>query len=172
MVDSAMFYLIGTLYPLLARATYPTLGFPQYPGEVAHLATPTTTLKAKAQQDAEAALAEPLDVFHTFFLDGQPFIGGDQPVDRRHPAGRDARVPERDRLRVPGWAEDYMAAMESALGDAYSRAGGRRARLHRVRQVAGVAGWATPIIESRVTSAASSSSPIPSLPPGRRGITR
>ena len=34
MVDSAMFYLIGTLYPLLARATYPTLGFPQYPGEV------------------------------------------------------------------------------------------------------------------------------------------
>ena len=35
MVDSAMFYLIGTVYPLLARATYPTLGFPQYAGEVA-----------------------------------------------------------------------------------------------------------------------------------------
>src|SRR5581483_6552149 len=34
MVDSAMFYLVGTLYPLIARATYPTLGFPQYPGEV------------------------------------------------------------------------------------------------------------------------------------------
>ena len=34
MVDSAMFYLIGTLYPLLARATYPALSFPQYPGEV------------------------------------------------------------------------------------------------------------------------------------------
>ena len=32
MVDSAMFYLIGTLYPLVARATYPTLGFPQYAG--------------------------------------------------------------------------------------------------------------------------------------------
>ena len=29
MVDSAMFYLIGTLYPLLAHATYPTLGFPR-----------------------------------------------------------------------------------------------------------------------------------------------
>ena len=41
MVDSAMFYLIGTFYPLLARATYPTLGFPQYPGEVAP-PTPTT----------------------------------------------------------------------------------------------------------------------------------
>ena len=34
MIDSAMFYLIGTVYPLVARATYPTLGFPQYAGEV------------------------------------------------------------------------------------------------------------------------------------------
>jgi len=35
MIDSAMFYLTGTLYPLVARATYPALGFPAYPGEVA-----------------------------------------------------------------------------------------------------------------------------------------
>ena len=35
MVDSAMFYVIGTLYPLIGRATYPALGFPNYPGEVA-----------------------------------------------------------------------------------------------------------------------------------------
>ena len=34
MVDSAMFYIIGTLYPYVARATYPTLHFPQYAGEV------------------------------------------------------------------------------------------------------------------------------------------
>ena len=34
MIDSAMFYLIGTLYPYVARATYPVLGFPQYAGEV------------------------------------------------------------------------------------------------------------------------------------------
>src|SRR3989442_8008495 len=27
MVDNAMFYLIGTLYPLVARATYPALSF-------------------------------------------------------------------------------------------------------------------------------------------------
>ena len=37
MTDSAMFYVVGTLYPLIARATYPTLGFPQYAGEVGHL---------------------------------------------------------------------------------------------------------------------------------------
>src|SRR5271167_1723959 len=34
MIDSAMFYIIGTLYPYIARATYPALGFPQYAGEV------------------------------------------------------------------------------------------------------------------------------------------
>src|SRR5215216_4919739 len=33
-VNNAMFYLIGTFYPLLTRATYPTHGFPQYAGEV------------------------------------------------------------------------------------------------------------------------------------------
>src|SRR3954449_12957174 len=78
MVDNAMFYLIGTLYPLVARATYPTLGFPQYPGEVA-TSDADDAMKAKAQQDAEAALAEPLDVYRAFFLDGRRFIGGDPP---------------------------------------------------------------------------------------------
>src|SRR3954463_14360331 len=58
MVDNAMFYLIGTFYPLVARATYPTLGFPQYPGEVA-TSEASDELKAQAQRDAETALAEP-----------------------------------------------------------------------------------------------------------------
>src|SRR6059058_3321630 len=61
MVDSAMFYLIGTLYPLLARATYPTLGFPQYAGEVGP-SEADDALKAQAQADAAAAVAEPIDV--------------------------------------------------------------------------------------------------------------
>ncbi|MGH3017591.1 MAG: glutathione S-transferase family protein [Gaiellaceae bacterium] len=51
MVDSAMFYLIGTLYPLVARATYPVLGFPQYAGEVA-TADVSDELKEKARQTA------------------------------------------------------------------------------------------------------------------------
>src|SRR6476619_3110187 len=59
MVDSAMFYLIGTLYPLVARATYPTLSFPKYPGEVGCSEADEAT-KAQAARDAEAALAEPL----------------------------------------------------------------------------------------------------------------
>src|SRR6266480_8101757 len=55
MVDSAMFYLIGTMYPYVARATYPTLGFPQYAGEVG-TSEAGDELKARARQDAEAAL--------------------------------------------------------------------------------------------------------------------
>src|SRR3990172_7227311 len=48
MVNSAMFYLTGTLYPLLARATYPALGFGQYPGEVA-TSDADDEMKARAQ---------------------------------------------------------------------------------------------------------------------------
>jgi glutathione S-transferase len=95
MIDSAMFYLIGTLYPLVARATYPTLGFPQYP-------------------------AEPLEAYRLFFLDGKKFIGGDEPsiADIRLAATLEfLRAIDYD---FPGWAEDYMEAVEGALGDAYS----------------------------------------------------
>jgi glutathione S-transferase len=119
MIDNAMFYLIGTFYPLLTRATYPALGFGQYPGEVA-TSEADDAMKAKAQADAEASLAEPLEVFNTFFLDGKPFIGGD------HPSIADIRLSATlEFLRaidyaLPGWAEDFMARMEDNLGEAYS----------------------------------------------------
>ena len=119
MVDSAMFYLIGTLYPLVARATYPALGFPQYPGEVA-TSQADDALKAQAQQDAQAALAEPLDVYRAFFLDGRRFIGGDAPsiADIRLAATLEfLKAIDYD---FPAWAQDYLSAMESALGEAYS----------------------------------------------------
>ena len=123
MVDNAMFYLIGTFYPLVTRATYPVLGFPQYPGEVA-TSEADEDMKAKAQQDAEAALAEPLDVFRAFFLDGKPFIGGDSPsiADMRLAATLEfLRAIDYD---FPAWAEEYMSAMETALGEAYSEPAG------------------------------------------------
>jgi glutathione S-transferase len=119
MVDSAMFYLVGTFYPLVTRATYPALGFPQYPGEVGTSAA-DDAMKAQAQQDAEKALAEPLDVYRTFFLDGKSFIGGDTPsiADIRLSATLEflAAID----YDMPAWARDYMERMESALGDAYS----------------------------------------------------
>jgi len=119
MVDSAMFYLIGTLYPLLARATYPTLGFPQYAGEVG-TSEADDGLKVRAQQDAEAALAGPIDVYGTFFIGGKQFIGGDSPsiADIRFAASLEfLRAIDYD---FPAWATEYLERMESALGDAYT----------------------------------------------------
>ena len=119
MIDNAMFYLIGTVYPLLARATYPVLAFGQYPGEVA-TSEAGDEMKEKARKDAEEALAEPLEVYNTFFLADQPFIGGD------HPSIADIRLAATlEFLRaidydLPQWAEDYMARMEDNLGEAYS----------------------------------------------------
>jgi glutathione S-transferase len=122
-VDNAMFYLIGTFYPLVTRATYPTLGFAQYPGEVG-TSDADDAMKAKAQQDAEAALAEPLDVYRAFFLDGKPFIGGD------HPSIADIRLAATlEFLRAidyefPDWTAEYMSRVEEALGEAYSEPAG------------------------------------------------
>ena len=120
MVDNAMFYLIGTFYPVLTRATYPTLGFGQYPGEVATAPAATEEMKAQAVKDATEALAEPLEAFRSFFLEGRQFVGGD------HPSIADIRwAATLEFLRaidypLPDWAEDYLSRMEETLGDAYS----------------------------------------------------
>ena len=119
MVDNALFYLIGTVYPLVARATYPTLGFAQYPGEVA-TSDADDAMKEKARKDAEDALAEPLDVYRSYFLGDQPFIGGDRPsiADIRLAATLEfLRAIDYD---FPDWAEDFMKRMEDTLGAAYS----------------------------------------------------
>ena len=76
--DSAMFYLTGTLYPMLARAVYPVLGFPLYAGEVG-ASSATDGEKETARRAAQAALAEPLEVFHSWFIGERKFIGGRSP---------------------------------------------------------------------------------------------
>ena len=120
MVDNAMFYLIGTLYPLVARATYPTLGFAQYAGEVGTAHDADDAMKAKAQQEATEALAEPLDVYNTFFLAGRPFIGGDKVSIADIRLAATLEFLRAIDYPFPQWASDYMDRVESALGDAYS----------------------------------------------------
>jgi glutathione S-transferase len=119
MIDSAMHYLLATVYPVLTRATYPALGFPQYPGEAA-TSEASDEIKAQAQRDAETALAEPLDVYRSWFLNGRRFIGGDRPsiADCRFAATMEfLRVID---YAFPDWLEQYMTAMEETLGEAYS----------------------------------------------------
>ena len=119
MIDSAMFYLTGTLYPLVARATYPTLAFPQYAGEVGP-SDAGAELKARAQKDAEAAIAAPLDVYRVFFLDGKPFIGGTAPSIADIRLAATLEFLHAVDYAFPDWTQEYMAAVESALGTAYT----------------------------------------------------
>jgi len=120
MTDAAMCYHLATLYPLVARATYPTLGFGQYAGEVGTASDASDEMKAQAAKDAAAALGKPLEVFHGFFLDGRPFIGGDRPsiADIRLSATLEflAAID----YDYPAWASEYRARMEETLGESYS----------------------------------------------------
>jgi glutathione S-transferase len=119
MIDSAMFYIVGTLYPYLARATYPALGFPQYAGEVG-ASDAGAEAKEIARKAAVAALAEPLDVLHKFYMNHKAFIGGD------HPSIADIRLASTLEFlaaidyELPAWASHYMAEIEKTLGAAYT----------------------------------------------------
>jgi len=123
MIDSAMFYVVATLYPLVARATYPALGFPAYPGEVA-ASDASDAKKEEARKSAAAAVAEPLEVLRSFFIADGPFIGGQSPsiADLRFAATLEflAAID----YALPQWARDYMAALEKALGKAYAEPAG------------------------------------------------
>jgi glutathione S-transferase len=120
MVDSAMFYLIGTLYPLVARATYPTLGFPQYPGETATSGADDAT-KQQAAQDAADGMAVPLAAFEAFFLGDDRFIGGgDGPSIADIRLAATLEFLDSIDYALPAWAAAHTAAVEQALGEAYS----------------------------------------------------
>jgi glutathione S-transferase len=77
-------------------------------------------MKQKAVDDATAALADPLEVYNSFFIGDKQFIGGDSPciADCRFAATLEfLRAID---YELPAWAEEYMQRMESTLGDAYS----------------------------------------------------
>jgi glutathione S-transferase len=120
MVDSANFYTMSILYPLVARATYPRLSFAGYPGEVA-TSEATEDEKEAARKAAEEAIPRILDVYRDFFLGDGGFIGGGD-----SPTIADIRlVSTLEFLAVtdselPEWVKGYMQRVESALGDAYS----------------------------------------------------
>jgi len=114
-----MFYITGTLYPLVARATYPALGFPGYPGEVG-ASDATDEAKEAGRLAAQQALDEPLAAIASFFIGDKTFIGGTTP------SIADIRLASTlEFLAVigytpPAWVPAYLAAMATALGDAYA----------------------------------------------------
>ena len=119
MNDSAMLYLIGTFYPLVVRATYPALGFPLYPGEVG-ASEASDEDKEAARQAAQDALAEPLEVFKSFFMADRDFIGGSSPSIADMRLASTLEFLSAIDYALPEWAQAYIAAMENALGAAYA----------------------------------------------------
>ena len=118
MIDSANFYTLSILYPLVARATYPRLGFAGYPGEVA-TSEAADEEKEIARKAAEAAIPRILEVYKDFFLADSDFIGGDRPsiADIRLACTLEFLAVTDSGL--PAWTKEYMQRVEEALGDAY-----------------------------------------------------
>jgi glutathione S-transferase len=124
MVDSANFYTLSILYPLVARATYPRLSFAGYPGEVS-MTEASDGDKEAARKSAEDAIPRVLDTYRQFYgADGGFIGGGDSPsiADIRLAATMEFLAVTDAEL--PDWAKDYMQRVESALGDAYSEPAG------------------------------------------------
>ena len=92
--------------------------------------------KEAAQKAAIAALAEPLDVFHRFYMSGKPFIGGDTPsiADIRFAATLEflAAID----YPLPEWAKAYVASHGDGARRRLYRARRRRAGLYRLGEVA------------------------------------
>jgi glutathione S-transferase len=124
MVDSANFYTLSILYPLVARATYPRLAFAGYPGEVA-TSEASEVHKEAARKSAEDAIPRILDTYRRFYGTDGGFIGGGE-----SPSIADIRLAATMEFlavtdaELPDWAKDYMQRVESALGEAYSEPAG------------------------------------------------
>lgn len=121
MVDSALFYSTATIYPLIARAAYPALGFPLYPGEVGASDAPDAA-KAAARQAAQNAIAEPLEAYRSFFL-GNGGGGATPSIADIRLSTMLEFLPAVD-YPFPDWARRYMAGIEKKLGAAYTEPAG------------------------------------------------
>jgi glutathione S-transferase len=119
MIDSANFYTMSILYPLVARATYPRLNFAGYPGEVS-TSEASEDEKEAARKAAEESLPRILEVYREFFLSDGDFIGGDSPSIADIRLASTLEFLTVADTELPEWVTDYMQRVESALGEAYS----------------------------------------------------
>jgi glutathione S-transferase len=123
MVDSANFYTLSILYPLVARATYPRLSFSGYPGEVS-TSDASDEGKEAARKAAEDAIPAILEVYNKFFLADSPFICGDEPSIADIRLASTLEFLAITDLELPDWLKEYMGRVESALGEAYAEPAG------------------------------------------------
>ena len=120
MVDSAMFYIVGTLYPYIVRSTYGALGFPQYAGRSRRQRRDAGGEGEGAEGGGRGGRRDARRVPQV--LSRRQDLRRRRPrLDRRHPPRVQPRIPQGHRLpSIPTWAKTYMAAVAKALGDAYA----------------------------------------------------
>jgi len=145
MIDSANFYTMSMLYPLVARATYPCLSFAGYPGEVA-TSEASDEDKEGARKAAGDAIPRVLQAYREYYGADGGFIGGDKPSNADIRLASTLEFLAVTDTELPEWAKDYMQRVESALGDAYTEPAGDVRGY--IAQVTGQA-VATPSCETR-----------------------
>ena len=119
MTDSAMFYLTGTFYPLVVARHLPGARLPAVPGRGRDLGR-RRRRQGEGAAGRERRAGEPLEAFHTFFMDGKQFIGGDSPSIADIRLAVTLEFLDAIDYDFPGWAKEYLAAVEAALGNAYT----------------------------------------------------
>jgi len=122
-VDSANFYTMSMLYPLVARAAYPRLGFAGYAGEVA-TSEAADADKEAARKAAEDAIPRLLDVYRSYFIGDGGFIGGDTPTIADIRLACTLEFLAATDAGLPAWTKAYVERVEGALGDAYTEPAG------------------------------------------------
>jgi glutathione S-transferase len=122
-VDAANSFTISMLYPLVARATYPRLGFAGYPGEVS-TSNASDEDKEAARKAAEEDIPRHLEVYPKFFFSEAGFIGGDSPTIADIRLVCTLEFLAVADMELPGWTKEYMQRVEDALGEAYTEPAG------------------------------------------------
>lgn len=118
MVNSALYYHAGAIYPLVGKTVYPIFDFPPYPADLRG-APVDDAIKERGRLDAQAAIADVLEVVRQFFLKGE-FIGG------AHPCIADIRLASTlewlpvAQYDFADWTQRYLEQIEVTLGQSYS----------------------------------------------------
>ena len=136
MVDSAMFYHHRHALPLSRARHLSRAGLPAISGRGRRKRRRRRSAKAAAQKAAVDALAEPLDVFHKFYMSGKPFIGGVEPSIADIRLASTLEFLAVIDYPLPGLGEDLHGRDGEDARRRLFRAGRRRARLHRLREIA------------------------------------
>ena len=129
MVDAANFYTLSIFYPLMARATYPRLGFAGYPGEVSTSDASDEVEGGGAQVRGGRAAEDPRRLSRVLGHGHRLHRRRRHADDRGHQARGDARVSRGHRHRDSRLGEGLHRARRVGARRRVQRAGRRRARL-------------------------------------------